>query len=202
VYQASWYWYYGIDIARLNVPLPVILQQSWMLSTIILGVLLALFGILFLLRLIALSARSLFLRDRRIELASLFSIYDIFRRNFHVVVLVYLALLHEFLVGISTHNDNYFTLEMPAAVTTLDTLIIPIAFVLSIRLLGDFLFPTRQKIVCIWQHRVVMSLPILLVSTCGFIVCRGDDVKRQRWSGKTQTQRPALSWRAIFRSPG
>ncbi len=139
-YQASWYWYYGIDLAQLDLPLSMILQQSMIVLLLSLSLILIIFGVVFLLRLIVLYVKNFFPGDRRIELASLFSIRDIFRRNIHFMVLVYVVLIYEFLAQVAIHNSNYPTLEKPANVAMLDLFIIPIAAILLIRLLGDFIY--------------------------------------------------------------
>jgi len=139
VYQVSWYWYYGIDPIQLNVPLSIIFQQSMALFLLSLSLILILFGVIYLLRLIVFSLRNFFTGKRRSELASLFSIHDIFQRNIHFVVLVYAALIYLFLKEVEIHNSNYPKLEMPSNIVMLNAFIIPIAAILFIRLLGDFL---------------------------------------------------------------
>lgn len=140
VYQTSWYWYYGIDYIQLNLPLSAIFQQSMALFLLSFSLVVIIFGIIFLLRLITLFLRNFFSGGRRSELASLFSIRDIFQRNIHCVVLICVAIIYLFLKDVEIHNSNYSKLELPANIAMLNAFIIPISFILLFRLLGDFLY--------------------------------------------------------------
>jgi hypothetical protein len=146
-YQASWYWYYGIDSSQLKIPLSVIVQQSMMNVSLSLSFLLIVFGIVFLFRLIVLAVTKFFQGDRRLELAKLFSLRDVFQGKIHFVALVYVALIYLFLKEVARHNSSTPKLEMPANIAALDLFIFPIAVILLLRLLGDFLYllPTGVK---------------------------------------------------------
>lgn len=140
VYQRSWYWYYGIDPVQLDLPVSTIFQEGIDLFLLSLSLILIIFGLIFLLRLIALASRNFFSRERRTELASLFSIRDIFQRHLHFVVLVFVALIFLLLREVAIANSNYPTLQLPPSIANLYALIIPLSFFLFVRLLGDFLY--------------------------------------------------------------
>jgi len=179
VYQTSWYWYYGMDAMQANLPLSTILQQGAALSLLILGLILIIFGLIFLLRLVVLSLRNYLFRERQSEVASLFSLSDFFARNFHFVVLVYVALIYIFLKEVEIHNSNYPSLEIPANIAMLEGFIVPTAALLFIRLLGDFLYAlpealkhrlrlTTETRVNDGAYRVILGLLVVLAVTAKF----------------------------------
>jgi hypothetical protein len=139
VYQASWYWYFGIDVTQLKMPLPSILQQSMLILSISLSLIVILFGLIFLIRLIVFPLKNFFHGERRIELAKLFSIHDVFQGTIHSVVLAYVALILLFLKEVKIHNSSYPELELPANIVMLNLFIVPVAAILLLRLVGDWL---------------------------------------------------------------
>jgi hypothetical protein len=143
VYEASWYDYYGIDIAQLEMPLSSILAQGTLMLAINLGFLLMLFMLFYIVRLVVLSVRKFLFSDTLLNLKELFSIESFFKSKFHAIFLLYLGIVYWSLWMAWNYNHN--TPGKPIVFLPGDLLIIiqfvifPVTVFLIVIAWGDFL---------------------------------------------------------------
>lgn len=137
VYLSDWYGYFGVSASELDMSLYFILSYGAEIVLFNLGVIAAIFGIVFLLRAAICYFKALLFDTTRLRLANLFSLDGFLRPGFHFAFLLYLA-LEQWLLW-SSWNHYYQKLLPPIEFVVANCFIIPVSAILLVRMIADLL---------------------------------------------------------------